>query len=58
MKRGYVRIESDDLSEHNNNDVKFFDRIKNAIFVTYFEILETKHLSENLGIFMIVIFFI
>lgn len=58
MKRGYVKIDSDDLSEHINYESRLFDRMKNAIFVTYFEILETKHLSENMGILLIVISFV
>ena len=58
MNRGYIRIDSDDLSEHKNNNSRYIERIKNAVFVTYFEILETKHLTENMGIFLIVIFYV
>lgn len=59
MKKGYIRLDSDDLTKANQeHQVRFLDKIKNSIFVTYFQILESKSLSENMGILFISIQFI
>jgi hypothetical protein len=59
MKKGYIRLESDDLTKAENEmQMRLLDKIKNSVFVTYFQILESKSLSENMGILFISIQFI
>jgi hypothetical protein len=53
MKKGYLRLETDDLTQsYKEEQPKFFESLKTTLFVTYFQILETKQLSENMGILL------
>lgn len=37
MKKDYIRLESDDLTENLKLEkLKFFERLKNSIFLTYY----------------------
>lgn len=53
MKRNYLKLGTE--TSDKQEDKKTFDDLKFKVFLTYFEILETKTLTENKGILLVVI---